>query len=74
MILKLPAALSKTGFEHSWTFDQGYGLELAQRLYQKASDAIAYNITHNDKDVDFKYKGLYDYFDSVGQTLKLKGY
>ena len=74
MILRLPADLSKSGFEHSWTFDQGYSVKLAKRLYENASNKIAYNIIHSDNDLDFKYGGLYDYFDSISKTLNLGGY
>lgn len=74
MILKVPPNLSKNGFEQWWTFDKGYSAELANRLFQAASDRIPGNRTKDEDENDFKYHGLYDYFTRINQTLNLSGY
>lgn len=71
MILKVPANLSKNGFEQWWTFDKGYCAELANKLHQAASDRIPGNRMKDEDKNEFKYHGLYDYFTCINQTLNL---
>lgn len=74
MIFTVPQDLSKTGFEQQWTFDMGYSVKLADRLYRGASSAAPCDEFSDSSSMRLRYNGLQDYFKRVQKVLGLGGY